>query len=954
MASRARSFFIPLFACLSILTVQPALAQYMYLDSNGDGIHTAADQVNPLGPTTFDIWINTAANRDGSPTVCAVAPEVPVTLFSYTLDLQASGGTVTWGTMVNRLPNPNFHVPPTSTATQYSDGYFIAAPWLPPGLYLLASLSISVASGSPGINIVSEKVLTSDETAFGSGCYASYFDNTMTLGRDWFDVDGLPFGTGGSPNQAPFLDSLTAMTLGTGELGFQELQATDADHQPLAFAKQSGPAFMTVMTADPGNGAARGTVVLAPTAGDAGDFTGVVSVSDGDVSTQGSFSIHVSAGPNHSPSIEAPDAVRVVIGTTPELSLAAVDPDGQGITFQKIEGPDFMTVATLSPGAGGARGILRLTPGVCDAGASSGVIGATDGVTTEPRRLTIDAMTMKPAPAQPPHAYAAEAVVAATGDLDGDGHADIVAGGYTGRVATLLGHGDGTFEPAASQIFSPSAEATCIALGDWNRDGHLDAALTSLGAAQAGVYVLSGNGSGSLTPAQSFIGGAYVWNLRPSDLDGDGDLDLAVTDETGFYILFNHGDGTFERGLHYSMGGGSRGLVLEDLNGDGRRDALVANLASHDIVVRFGLGNALFSEPRTVGTMDQPYAVLSRDWDRDGDLDLAVGAFDNGKVRIYLGDGLGGFTAGPELTGYGWDLSLGACDIDGDGDDDLVVAGFPNAVNAPSLQVAYSNGNGTFQPNRVLSTVDAGRLAAADYNEDGFPDLAMAEGWVQLWLNDAGGAGMPAARAFAESNAPAGGKPTTCVRLEPVAGSYKNADVDPTSLALSPKSGGGSVHAIDSKTAVIRDTDGNGIAELPVCFSRDDLAALFPTENGRQTVAVHLQGALVDGRAFCASVSLDIIGTGKKLTASVSPNPLNPGGVLRLTTSRDGFLRVRLFDLQGRVIRTLEDRAMVPAGAHHIAIDGRNSVGQTLASGIYFYQVETAEGSLRGRITVLK
>jgi flagellar hook assembly protein FlgD len=61
-----------------------------------------------------------------------------------------------------------------------------------------------------------------------------------------------------------------------------------------------------------------------------------------------------------------------------------------------------------------------------------------------------------------------------------------------------------------------------------------------------------------------------------------------------------------------------------------------------------------------------------------------------------------------------------------------------------------------------------------------------------------------------------------------------------------------------------------------------------------------------------------------------------------------------MFDLQGRVVRTLEDRAMVPAGIHDVLIDGRNAAGQTLASGIYFYQVETVEGSLRGRITVLK
>jgi hypothetical protein len=299
-----------------------------------------------------------------------------------------------------------------------------------------------------------------------------------------------------------------------------------------------------------------------------------------------------------------------------------------------------------------------------------------------------------------------------------------------------------------------------------------------------------------------------------------------------------------------------------------------------------------------------------------------------------------------------------AVDIDLDGNKDLVAA---ISTILEDTYVARGNGDGTFQAKRKILVADLG-LATGDFNEDGFTDVASTEsfppnigtGSVRVWLNDAGGAGMPEARAFPESNSPAGSKPATCMRLEPVSASYRNEDIDPTSITLSPESGSGSVSAITTKSATIRDTDGNGIAEIPACFPRDGLAALFDTQNGRQTVTAHLQGALVDGRPFCAKVSFDIIGTGKKLAASVSPNPLNPGGILRLTTSRDGFVRVRMFDLQGRVVRVLEDRALVPAGAHDVRIDGRNTAGQTLASGVYFYQVETVEGLLRGRITVLK
>src|SRR5262245_21374657 len=475
----------------------------MYLDSNGDGIHTAADQVNAIGPTAIDIWLNTAANRDGSPTVCSVAPELPVSLAAYVIGLRASNGTISWGTLVNRLPNPVIRFSHGSSPTEFGDGYgFEFATRFPPGLYLLASVSVSAASGSPAIEIVPNTSVTIDVTSFGSECYASEFDNSMTLGRDWFDIDGLPFGSGGNPNHAPVMGPLASMTLNTGEIRFQELTATDSDRQPLAFSKQSGPTFMTVATRDVGTGTATGTVSLAPLIGDTGDFTGVVSVSDGVASTQQSLSIHVDAGPNHSPSLTSPEAIRVVIGTTPQLPLNASDPDGQAIAFHKAEGPDFMAVSTLDSGAGGARGTARFAPGLCDAGPWTGVIEATDGIGTDSRSLAIQVVSRRPAPAQPPRIDAGSPSAAAIGDINGAGHADVVTGGSFGTASALLGHGDGTFAPAMTQTLTPRNEATSVALGDWNGDGRLDAAIASVGALGSVVFVLPGTGSGSFGPPQ--------------------------------------------------------------------------------------------------------------------------------------------------------------------------------------------------------------------------------------------------------------------------------------------------------------------------------------------------------------------------------------------------------------------------------------------------------------------
>jgi len=65
-------------------------------------------------------------------------------------------------------------------------------------------------------------------------------------------------------------------------------------------------------------------------------------------------------------------------------------------------------------------------------------------------------------------------------------------------------------------------------------------------------------------------------------------------------------------------------------------------------------------------------------------------------------------------------------------------------------------------------------------------------------------------------------------------------------------------------------------------------------------------------------------------------------------------MRVSLFNAAGQLVRTLPDAANQPAGYHDIAMDRRSGEGTTLGSGLYFYRVETAEGSITGRFVILK
>jgi hypothetical protein len=173
---------------------------------------------------------------------------------------------------------------------------------------------------------------------------------------------------------------------------------------------------------------------------------------------------------------------------------------------------------------------------------------------------------------------------------------------------------------------------------------------------------------------------------------------------------------------------------------------------------------------------------------------------------------------------------------------------------------------------------------------------------------------------------------------------------NPASIVLSSLRLAGSVPAAP-KFAIVGDYDRNGSPDLMVKFSREALDPLL-------TIGVRkleVTGSLVTGEQFKGSDEIRVISpSGGKPTASVAPNPLNPAGTLTFRTTRAGAATVRMFDLQGRLVRTLMAAPLLPAGKHELRIDGRTDGGQGLPSGLYFYRVETSEGALTGRIAIMK
>jgi len=136
-------------------------------------------------------------------------------------------------------------------------------------------------------------------------------------------------------------------------------------------------------------------------------------------------------------------------------------------------------------------------------------------------------------------------------------------------------------------------------------------------------------------------GNAGSFSLVLGDVDGDGDLDLAIGNEGEQNVVYlNDGDGTFDTITHTVGPADDRtlGLALGDVDGDGDLDLVVGNHLQQNVIY-LNDGDATFDTTSyDVGPGDDDtYSLALGDVDGDGDLDLAVG--NHGQDVVYLNDG---------------------------------------------------------------------------------------------------------------------------------------------------------------------------------------------------------------------------------------------------------------------------------------------------------------------------
>ncbi len=349
-----------------------------------------------------------------------------------------------------------------------------------------------------------------------------------------------------------------------------------------------------------------------------------------------------------------------------------------------------------------------------------------------PVAVSWDAHSFSPTPKLP------GAMAVAIADFDGDERADLA----TVQDAELLlrrGAQRSTVDWKAT-IVGPAARVERLLAVDLDNDGDWDL----VGAGPAGLTAWRGDGKGALAPAATPFGLAGVAGhaVAALDYDGEGDLDLAAVGASGAELLRNALSGPLVAVGKQALRGapaGAEDVVASDLDRDGDLDLLFAGKDGLTLLDNRRQGT-LAKAPLPGVAPGGARRVLTADLDNDGRLDIVAGGATG--VRTFLGRG-GRFDAGPQLEGTGEVRGLVAVDADNDGRLDLAVGGM-NGLFVFRQQPSQRPGALRFTREQVPLGPRASVLGAADLDGDGDLDLvALANVAVKagnlVWIENRGG-----------------------------------------------------------------------------------------------------------------------------------------------------------------------------------------------------------------------
>ncbi len=342
-------------------------------------------------------------------------------------------------------------------------------------------------------------------------------------------------------------------------------------------------------------------------------------------------------------------------------------------------------------------------------------------------------------------------------DYNRDGYPDLYVCNAAASNQLFKNNGDGTFtEVTTSAIVTDSGVASAAIWGDYDHDGQVDLFVSNnpmTDSIPQFNFLYKNNGPPTynftaigVSPTRDHAN--YTRSSSWVDYDNDGDLDLHMPEFMNSekdYFFENNGQGDFHPVTlafvsPFMESTGTASWI--DYDHDGDQDLLMIKSGREDHHLYHNLlketGSLSFQHVFDDGIephYDRTYQGSWGDYDNDGDMDVYVGNLKSLNF-LYRNDGDSVFTRildGPHVLDREVTQGSTWADFDNDGDLDLFV------LNADSAASAYyeNDGKGHFKRQLFsaigapIANISAGQsCATADYNNDGYLDLFVANGFV--------------------------------------------------------------------------------------------------------------------------------------------------------------------------------------------------------------------------------
>lgn len=287
----------------------------------------------------------------------------------------------------------------------------------------------------------------------------------------------------------------------------------------------------------------------------------------------------------------------------------------------------------------------------------------------------------------------------------------------------------------------PEIHNSITALGDVDGDGDLDLYIAGVdinNELQGGLY-LYGDGTYTMSDIAG-IPAVSLGSARWGDIDGDGDLDLAlmgyddassnaVTD-----IYLNDGTGVFTN-LGATVAPTYMGeLALVDFDNDGDLDLAITGMetVSWSFITKFYSNtDGVFSEIMGLNLPGMNFGRIKfADYNNDGFMDFILngwgGPADSFYAKIYKNNGDGSYTVAPVGLTQVWLGDVEWVDYNDDDNIDLVVSGAGGSGTDRSTTMYKNNGDGSFTAlDAGFQGVSHSALEFADFDGDGDLDMLM-------------------------------------------------------------------------------------------------------------------------------------------------------------------------------------------------------------------------------------